>query len=301
MRKFLILLVVFTSIGASAFSQLRVINKSGRDVYVSVDSKEIFIPNKEVKIFSNTRSIRTVWLDCKLSDGTKFTVSKDVSRSGSVELLPNDNSTSPGIVKEPVVVSQPITVNQLTGGSVDYTASIYNNPSTRYSDSINDLSGSKTSYEDVDAINNSVVIASEETSNSETSLSSILRGSNVKESPISTSTQMSTPTPISVQTVVRSVTSVTSVTSTETRKIKFRVEAKDYKILIEPDSGEIISLGYKGVSRSIDLPIGQSYIKIAYTDPEGFFHPTTLMLVHVTSQDKYILINVNNLTKTVNR
>ena len=391
MRKFLILLVVLTSIGASAFSQLRVANKSGRDLYVSVDGKEIFIPNKEVKVFSTTRSIRTVWLDCKFSDGTKFTVSKEVSRSGSVELSPNDNSTSPGVVKEPVVASQPITVNQLTGGSVGYTAPIYNNSSTHYSDSINDLSGSKTSYEDVDAMNknSTVAIAPVETSNSEASLNAILKGNNASEpvTPVSTVVSVSVQ-PKNVQTIVNQVVTygepilieylgtktlkiissegqgleligrtdsinnsgvknkytiyvkknadlvigvgerkstnqfiwpygeirkrinsndqvckitdadIKMMSTSQTRKLKFRVDAKDYKILIEPDAGELISLGYTGVSRLVDLPIGQSYIRIAYTDPQGVFHPTAFMSVHVTLQDRYVPITINDLSKT---
>ena len=391
MRKFLILLVVLTSIGASAFSQLRVANKSGRDLYVSVDGKEIFIPNKEVKVFSTTRSIRTVWLDCKFSDGTKFTVSKEVSRSGSVELSPNDNSTSPGVVKEPVVASQPITVNQLTGGSVGYTAPIYNNSSTHYSDSINDLSGSKTSYEDVDAMNknSTVAIAPVETSNSEASLNAILKGNNASEpvTPVSTVVSVSVQ-PKNVQTIVNQVVTygepilieylgtktlkiissegqgleligrtdsinnsgvknkytiyvkknadlvigvgerkstnqfiwpygeirkrinsndqvckitdadIKMMSTSQTRKLKFRVDAKDYKILIEPDAGELISLGYTGVSRLVDLPIGQSYIRIAYTDPQGIFHPTAFMSVHVTLQDRYVPITINDLSKT---
>jgi len=405
MRKFLILLVVL-SIGASAFSQLRVANKSGRDLYVSVDSKEVFIPNKETKTFSATRSVRTVWLDCKFSDGTKFTVSKEVSRSGSVELLPSDNSTSPGIVKEPVVASQPISVNQLTGGSVGYTAPIYNNSSTHYSDSINDLSGSKTSYEDVDAMNknSAAAITPVETSNSETSLSAILKGSNVSESvapastvvsvktnepktPVSTAVSVSVQ-PKNVQSIVNQVVTygepitieylgaktlkiissegqgleligradsinnsgvknkytiyfkknadlvigvgekkqanqaiwpygeirkrintgdaickitdadIKMMSTSQTRKLKFRVDAKDYKILIEPDAGELISLGYTGVSRLVDLPIGQSYIRIAYTDPQGVFHPTAFMSVHVTLQDRYVPITINDLSKT---
>lgn len=390
MRKILILLVVLTSISASAFSQLRVVNKSGRDLYVSVDGKEVFIPNKEVKVFSATRSVRTVWLDCKFSDGTKFTVSKEVSRSGSVDLLPSDNSTSPGIVKEPAVASQPITVNQLTGGSVGYTAPIYNNSSTHYSDSINDLSGSKTSYEDVDAMNknSNVAVTPIETPNQEVSLNAILKGSHASEpvTPVSTVVSVQSKSiqniisgpatlagePIVIEYLgtktlkiissegqgleligradsinnsgvknkytiyvkknadlvigvgerkstnqfiwpygeirkrINSSDQVCKITdadikmmsTSQTRKLKFRVDAKDYKILIEPDAGELISLGYTGVSRLVDLPIGQSYIRIAYTDPQGIFHPTAFMSVHVTLQDRYVPITINDLSKT---
>lgn len=91
---------------------------------------------------------------------------------------------------------------------------------------------------------------------------------------------------------------VKMMSTNETRKLKFRVDAKGYKILIEPDLGDLISLAFQGISRAVELPVGQSYVRIAYTDPQGVFHPTAFMSVHVTSQDRYISITANDLAKT---
>jgi len=91
---------------------------------------------------------------------------------------------------------------------------------------------------------------------------------------------------------------VKMMSTSETKKLRLKVDAKGYKILVEPDSGDLISLAYQGVSRAVELPVGQSYIRIAYTDPQGVFHPTAFMSVHVTSQDKYISITANDLAKT---
>jgi hypothetical protein len=91
---------------------------------------------------------------------------------------------------------------------------------------------------------------------------------------------------------------VQMMSTSETKKLKFKVDAKDYKILIKPDVGDLISLGYQGISRPVDLPVGQFYVRIAYTDPKGVFHPTAFMSVQVTSQDRCISITENDLNKT---
>jgi hypothetical protein len=83
----------------------------------------------------------------------------------------------------------------------------------------------------------------------------------------------------------------------ENRKIKFKVDAPGYKVLIETDAGDIISLGDRGVSKSVELPIGQCYIRIAYTDTDGEFHPTAFMPIHTTAQDYQVIINTKALAK----
>jgi len=386
MRKIWILLVLLITFGLSSFSQLRVANNFGKDLYVSVNGKEELISNKGVKVFSSTRGVRTIWLDCRLADGTKFTVAKDVSRSGLVEIMVGDNSVSSG------TTNQSISANQSTGGSVNYTAPVYSNSATAYSDAINDLSGKPSSYTDVDAINNSSNNSSGVSDQS--SLNAILKGGNTStpstnyQSTVTVS-QAYTPTntvsavvnqPVIVSgealrieyagtktlkiissegqglELLGSVDSVNNksgaknsytifvrknadlvigvgekkqanqaiwpygeirkrvnsgdavcritdadvkmMSTSETKKLRLKVDAKGYKILVEPDSGDLISLAYQGVSRAVELPVGQSYIRIAYTDPQGVFHPTAFMSVHVTSQDKYISITANDLAKT---
>ena len=85
----------------------------------------------------------------------------------------------------------------------------------------------------------------------------------------------------------------------EMKKMKIRLTAKDYKIYFEPSSGEPISLGFNEISRAIEMPIGQFYIKISYTDPAGMFHSTVFVPKHVTMSDKHLDITEENLKNAV--
>jgi|GEM_PF-1486876 hypothetical protein len=398
MKKKLIFLSLLAMIGLSSFGQLKVVNNFGCGLNVENGGKVIFIPDKGIATFP-TR-IRTADLSCwTLDSKIKFVISREVSRAGVVKIEASDRANVP-VQTNPIIYDNasnaPVNNSEKTqplsailSGSVGYSAPVYNNSSTHYSDSINDLSGSKTSYEDVDAMNknSNVTVTSVGTPVQETSLSAILKGDVGDPEPtVSAAVPVQTK---SVQTIVsRSVTyagepitleylgtktlkiissegqgleligradsvnnsgvknkytiyvkknadlvigigekkqanqaiwpygeirkrinaddavckitdaDIKMMSTNQTRKLKFRVDAKGYKILIEPDSGELISLGYCGVSRPVDLPIGQSYIRIAYTDPQGVFHPTAFMSVHVTSQDRYIPITANDLAKT---
>jgi len=85
----------------------------------------------------------------------------------------------------------------------------------------------------------------------------------------------------------------------EVKKLKFRLTAKDYKIFFEPGSGESISLGFNEASRPIEVPIGQFYIKISFTEPNGMFHSTVFVPKHVTTNDKYLNVTENDLKNAV--
>lgn len=91
--------------------------------------------------------------------------------------------------------------------------------------------------------------------------------------------------------------------TSENKSLKIKLLAEDYKIFFEPDSGDPISLGtskgYKGVSRPIDVPVGQFYIRVSYTDARGMFHKTVFVPKHVTAKDRYLEFSKADLDNAV--
>lgn len=85
----------------------------------------------------------------------------------------------------------------------------------------------------------------------------------------------------------------------ETKKVRFKVESEKCKVIIKPRKDRLISLGYQGISRPVALPIGQSYIESAYTDPKGQFHARVFLPVHVASDDKFVIVTAADLTKSL--
>ena len=340
MKKIWIIFSMLALFGLSSFSQLSVANKFGKDLYVGINGKEELIPNTGVKIFASIRT-RNVLLDCRSVDGTvKFTVSKDVSRSGLVVVLSSDASTTV-VAVNPTSVSYSVPVpvvasnddsgsslssllNGTSNSEVSYTQSttlvttqVANTPVSQpvitgepvtieYSgmrtlkiisregqgleligsaDSASNQSGAKNKYTIYVRKNTDLVIG---VGQKKQANQAVWPYGEIRKR-------------INAGDVVCKITDadVKMMATNENTKLKFKVDAKGYKILIETDAGDIISLGDKGTSKEVTLPIGQSYIRIAYTDASGEFHPTAFMPIHTTFEDHFIVIDQNALKKTL--
>lgn len=85
----------------------------------------------------------------------------------------------------------------------------------------------------------------------------------------------------------------------ENKKLRIRLMAQNYKIFFEPDAGEPISIAYRQISRFIEVPIGQFYIRVSYTDPKGMFHRTVFVPKHITALDSYLEITKADLDNSV--
>lgn len=106
MKKFLIAFLFVTMYGFTAvFGQLRVANNYGQDLNVSINGEKSVVPYKGVKTFA-VRGQKTVYLDCSTLDGkNKFTMPREVSRSGLVTIDPSDNRLDKGENTNSVPVS----------------------------------------------------------------------------------------------------------------------------------------------------------------------------------------------------
>ena len=339
MKKIWIIFSMLAVFGLSSYSQLQVGNKSGKDLYVSINGKEEFIPNTGAKTFASTRSAQNIWLNCRSVDGTaKFAGSKQVSRAGLVEILPSDISTttttavnnlttvsyitapatnvsnsSSGTslsnllnssatnseanytqsttttqmvsnpVSQPVKTSQPLINNELV--KIEYTGSLNLKIVSSEGQGLELTAADSTKKYTIYAKKNAdLVIGVVEK-----------KGTNQAIWPYGEIRKR-----INSDAVCKITdTDIQMMSNSETKKLRFKVDAKDYKILIRPDASSLISLAYQGISKPVEFPIGQSYVRISYTDPQGVFHPTAFMSVHVTAQDRYILITTNDLAKVL--
>jgi len=361
MKKSWILFVMLAMFGLSSFSQLRVANNFGKDLYVGVNGKEEFIPNKGVKTFASVR-VRTVFLDCRSADGvSKFTVSKEVSRSGLAEISSNDDSRTTTVVANQVTYSvtpamSPTTTTTvittpersgsslndlLTNGNSSSTTEVtYTQPkSTVVTKSVTTSSTPVVNYQ-VAVVNQPVVVAGEAINFVYTGSSrfkifseigrgleflgtdSINKADNAKNQytiyiqknqdliigiGLKTGADQAIWPYAEIRKRVNSgdvncyITQkdIKKMSTSENKKLRIHLLAEKYKIFFEPDSGDPISIGYREVSRAIEVPIGQFYIRVSYTDPNGMFHKTVFVPKHVTGNDQYLDITKNDLDNAV--
>lgn len=116
------LFLFFLIIGVSAFGQLKVTNNFGQSLYIRVGSNEKLVPNKEIGHFE--ASGRIVWLECRTTDGKiKFSISKEVSRTGNVKVGPEDNTVK-GTQQSTTTVTEGYSSNLPTQGPVTNTGSL---------------------------------------------------------------------------------------------------------------------------------------------------------------------------------
>lgn len=348
MKKILILFVLLTS-GLSSFCQLRVANNFGKDLYVSVNSKEEFIPSRGVKTFSNVR-LRTVGLECRTSDGSaKFYVLKEVSRSGLVEIAASDNSGA--VSNNTNVAPVSYNANQTTytaadnstgaslqdiikGGAnstpINYTpASTVVNTTVSTSTVNQSVSTTQTTTVATEAINfiytgsSSFKIFSVIGRGLEFLGTDSVNSGNTAKNKYTIYVQKNQDLIIGVgiktgadqaiwpyAEIRKRINSgdvdctitqkdIKKMSTSENKNLRIRLMAEKYKIFFEPDAGDPVSIGYREVSRGIDVPIGQFYIRVSYTDATGMFHRTVFVPKHVTKSDSYLEITKADLDNSV--
>jgi hypothetical protein len=97
MRKLCVVFLLVAMCGFNAaFGQLRVTNNFGQDLKVAINGEENKIANKETKTFA-VRGQKNVVLECSTLDGkNKFTMPREVSRSGQVTIDAVENRMDRG-------------------------------------------------------------------------------------------------------------------------------------------------------------------------------------------------------------
>lgn len=154
MRKIWIAFVFVAMCGlTTAFGQLRVTNNFGQDLKVAINGEENKIANKETKTFA-VRGQKNVNLECATLDGkNKFTMPKEVSRSGMVTIDPADNRMSR---------DQSVPVNVETGAPVNQSgsplAAILQGGKTANSNTVNNVTNNVSNSVPVNVVSNQVNI-----------------------------------------------------------------------------------------------------------------------------------------------
>jgi hypothetical protein len=92
---------------------------------------------------------------------------------------------------------------------------------------------------------------------------------------------------------------IKQMSTNENKKLRIKLTAEKYKIFFDPGTGAPISIGFNELSRSVDVPIGQFYIRISFTDAAGMFHRTVFVPKHVTKGDRNLEITKNDLENAV--
>ncbi len=370
MKKILVLCLLLTCILTVTYGQLKVANNFGQDLNVTVDGLKNLIPNMGIKVYPSVRS-RTVWLICESTSGAKkFTIEKQVSRSGKVTIESGDFSSAAESTTTKTTVYPVSPATQ----STSYTVS-----STSYSSSspISEILGGKkpaTNYSQAPSTETRTVVSSAPISYAASSapvtapiyvsapkkaydrlafvyegidrfkiFSEIGRGleflgadtANAQKDNAKNKYYISVPKDqdliiglgikesgdpaiwpyAEIRKRVNSWDTVCFVTqkdikkmsTSERRRVKIRPVAAGYKIFFEPGSEAgneaknqtPISLGYRDISRIIEVPIGQFYIRMSFTDIQGIFHRTVFVPKHVTVSDKYLEITKKDLDNAV--
>jgi hypothetical protein len=134
MKKSLIVFLFVTMCGFSAaFGQLRVSNNYGQDLKITINGEENVVPYKGIKIFG-VRGEKNIVLECATLDGkNKFSMPREVNRSGMVTVDPVENRLDRGqssqistVVETPVNQSGGQLAALLQGGKQTTTPTIVN-------------------------------------------------------------------------------------------------------------------------------------------------------------------------------
>lgn len=106
MKRLVIFFVLFMIMcGFSiAFGQLKVGNNFGQNLKITINGEKNDVPDKAIKTFS-IRGQKSVYLECTMTNGKTFFISKEVSRSGAVTVEPGDNSAVISQSSQSVVVT----------------------------------------------------------------------------------------------------------------------------------------------------------------------------------------------------
>lgn len=274
MRKFIFSLVILTMCSAAAFSQVKVSNGFGQTLKVTINEQTATIPNNGVQAFSATGS--AVLIKCETPDGSiKFSVAKAVPANNLIIISSADGQTSQylrnptGQIALIYKGSNPFKIFSSVGQGLEFSGT----------DTLNYITAPK---------NSDLVIGV-----------GLKQGENQAIWPYAEIRKRLVTNSTTCRIADADIKKMSTGGKDQIKKLKIRLTAKDYKIYFEPSSGEPISLGFNEISRAIEMPIGQFYIKISYTDPSGMFHSTVFVPKHVTMSDKHLDITEANLKNAV--
>lgn len=288
MKKSIFLLLAMAVSGMTAFGQLRVSNGYGEKLTVTIGNESREIAVNELQQFS----VRTqsVTLKCK-TNGTTFTVTKTVPRSGLITIEPSDNQNGTAANRQQAKTTT--TKADVTTATKELPLIYKGNTSFKifsetgrglefFADSVTE--NIQEAYFISAPTNKDLVIGIGIRGDGE----AIWRYAEIRKrvGPNDTAVNISDK-------------DIRKMSTTQNKKLKIRLTAKNYKFFFNPTIGDPISLGFNGVSRPLEMPIGQFYIMGSFTDPAGMFHPTVFIPVHVTNDDKHLEINENNLKSAV--
>jgi len=336
MKKLFVLLVMTMCGLMTAFGQLKVTNNFGQDLNITVGGQKNLVSYKGVKTFKI--SGRTVWLECQSLDGKiKFSVSKDVSRRGLVSVEPGDfspqalNKSAETVITSTSLPSQSMgstgSLAAILKGTNKTNTNVTSPPAQVPNNAINIVSVTAVAvgeriafvYKGSDRfkifseIGRGLEFKGGDSLNAEDNAKNryvlnvprnqdLIIGLGIKEGENQAIWRYA-----EIRKRVNSWDTacyiyqkdIKKMSTSENKSLRIRLIAQEYKIFFEPDAGEPISIGYRETSRSIDVPVGQFYIRVSYTDPRGMFHKTVFVPKHVTKKDKYLDITKNDLDNAV--
>jgi len=357
MRKIWIVLVFVTMCGFSAaFGQLRVANNFGQDLKIAINGEKNDVPYKGIKSFP-IRGQKSVYLECVTLNGkVKFSVSKEVGRSGLVTVEPDDNtvvtqsssssvvsivtsttnaspppatgnSTLQSILKgngpqtSQSSVTKTVTEVRQTNLPVTQTVTVVQPQSQANFESIkviytgterfkvfSDLGGGQ--WQGIEFRGRSKADSLQDNAKNEYSLSI------QKDRDIHIGVVFNPEDAINIYGEFRKRVNrgdailyinegdIKKMSTNETKEIKIKFMAKDYKLLFDPKDvskdgkSTLISIGYDQSSRRFMAPIGQFYLKASCTNTSnGMFYPTVYIPIHVISSDNTIIITTEQIQK----
>lgn len=280
MKKVIFSLVILTMCSAAVFSQIKVSNGFGQTLKVTINEQTATIPNNGVQAFSVTGTGSAVLIKCETPDGSiKFSVPKAVPASNLIIISPNDgqqNSQASRIPSGQIALiykgTTPFKIFSSVGQGLEFSST----------DTVNYVSAPKNS----DLV---IGIGLKQGENQ-----AIWPYAEIRKRLLAGSTACKI-----TDADIKKMSTGGTTGKGQMKKLKIRLTAKDYKIYFEPSSGEPISLSFNRASRSIEVPIGQFYIKISYTDPSGMFHSTVFVPKHVTADDTHLDISEENLKNAI--
>lgn len=346
---FSVLFMIMCGFG-TAFGQLKVGNNFGQNLKITINGEKNDVPDKAIKTFP-IRGQKSVYLECTMTNGKTFFISKEVNRSGSVTVEPGDNSSVASQSSQSVIVTttnlpvtnssgpspldailkgnnQPAvqtnstqTVTEVRSAYVPTQKTIMPAQSQANFEAIkviytgterfkvfSDLGGGQ--WQGIEFRGRSKADSLQDNAKNEYSLSV------QKDRDIHIGVVFNPEDAINIYGEFRKRVNrgdailyinegdIKKMSTNETKEIKIKFMAKDYKLLFDPKDvskdgkSTLISIGYDQSSRRFMAPIGQFYLKASCTNTSnGMFYPTVYIPIHVISSDNTIIITTEQIQK----
>lgn len=300
MKKLFLFFMVLTMCGLSAvFGQLRVSNQFGQTLIITIDGRTQRIPDNGMQNFSVDQTVQAVQVVCRTLDGkVYFSISKTVL-NGSISIEPKDDRTSPQAVTSVKSSQSPPQGYKTVPGQGDRIALVYrgSEPFKIFSEI-----GKGLEYVGADTVDNKegrnrYIVSTPKNQDLIIGIGMKTGESNQAIWPYAEIRKRVNTGDTACYIAQKDIKKMST---NEKKNLRIRLIAEEYKIFFEPsDSKEPISLGFREISRAVEVPIGQFYIRISYTDPSGMFHSTVFVPKHVTQSEKSIEITKNDLDNAV--